>query len=229
MQAGIVAMAIGKSNLSGLLNIFLKSNCPLCDRPTTDEFCCDCTRQIQRCRLPDANSCLKQEIPIFVWGNYSGTLKRAIASLKYDNQPQLARPLGIWLAQAWLKSQFAQPELIVVPIPLHINKQKQRGYNQALLLAQSFCQVTRLRWQNGLERTQDTEAQFKLSPLQRQQNLSMAFSISPKFRLHQPTSQVLLLDDIYTTGATARFAAQTLRQQGIAVYGMVAIATSQRQ
>ncbi|KJH71153.1 ComF family protein [Aliterella atlantica] len=219
-------MAIWTRNL---LNIFLKSNCPLCDRPTNAELCLDCTRQIQKCRLPSDRSFLKQEIPIFVWGNYHGTLKRAIAALKYDNQPQLARPLGTRLAQTWLQSQFARSGLIVVPIPLHINKQKQRGYNQALLLAQSFCEVTGLKWQHGLERQQDTEAQFKLSPLQREQNLAMAFKLSPKFCQHQPTNRVLLLDDIYTTGATARQAAQTLQQQGIAVYGMVAIATSQRQ
>lgn len=222
-------MANWTRNISGLLNIFLQSNCPLCDRPTAQELCLDCTRQIEKCRLSAANSFQQHNLPIFVWGNYGGTLKRAIASLKYDNQTQLARPLGIWLAQAWLKSQLAQPGLIVVPIPLHINKQKQRGYNQALLIAQSFCEVTGLRWQNGLERKRDTEAQFNLSPAQREQNVAMAFELSSKFRLHQPTNPVLLLDDIYTTGATARFATQALQQQGIAVYGMVAIATSQRQ
>lgn len=222
------SMASWTKNISGLLNIFLESNCPLCDRPTAQEFCLDCTRQIQKCRF-SAVRIQQAKLPVFVWGNYSGALKRAIASLKYDNQPQLARPLGTWLAQAWLKSQLAQPKLIVVPIPLHINKQKQRGYNQALLLAKSFCAVTGLKWQEGLERKRETEAQFNLSPLQREQNLAMAFELSAKFRLHQPSERVLLLDDIYTTGTTARFAAQTLQQQGIAVYGMVAIATSQRQ
>lgn len=221
-------MASWTRDVSGLLNIFLKSNCPLCDRPTAQELCLDCTRQIQRCRL-SAHSISQQKLPIFVWGNYGGTLKRVIASLKYDNQSQLARPLGILLAEAWLKSQLAQPGLIVVPIPLHISKQKQRGYNQALLIAQSFCEVTGLKWQHGLERKRDTKAQFNLSPTQREQNLAMAFELSAKFRLHQPTNPVLLVDDIYTTGATARFAAQTLQHQGIAVYGMVAIATSQRQ
>lgn len=221
-------MASWTRNISGLLNIFLASNCPLCDRPTTQELCLDCTRQIQRCRL-SAHSISQQKLPIFVWGNYGGTLKRAIASLKYNDQTQLARPLGTWLAQAWLQSQLAQPGLIVVPIPLHINKQKQRGYNQALLIAQSFCEVTGLRWQHGLERRRDTKAQFNLSAAGREQNLAMAFDLSAKFRQNQPNDPVLLLDDIYTTGATARFATQTLQQQGIAVYGMVAIATSQRQ
>ena len=213
-----------------LLNLFLESNCPLCQRPTPKEFCQDCARQIQRCQMPNSNSLWQERLPVFVWGVYGGTLKRAIAALKYENQPQLARPLGHWLAQAWLNSQLASTRLIVVPIPLHANKQKQRGYNQAALLAQSFCEITGLQLQQtGLERVRGTEAQFGLSIVEREKNLAMAFQLGSGFRRHRPASPVLLLDDIYTTGATARSAAQTLENLNIPVYGLVAIATSQRK
>jgi ComF family protein len=170
------------------------------------------------------------DVPVFAWGVYGGKLKQAIAALKYENQPQLARPLGHWLAQAWLNSQFASTRLIVVPIPLHADKQKQRGYNQAALLAQSFCALTMLHLQpRGLERIRGTEAQFPLSASEREKNLAMAFGLGPGFRHHRPASSVLLLDDVCTTGATARSAVQTLRQFGIQVYGLVALATSQRK
>lgn len=215
-------------NLQGLLNLFLESRCPLCDRSTDTEFCLDCTRQLQKCQLARANKLEQQKLPVFVWGNYQGTLKRAIAALKYENQPQIARPLGTWLAAAWLKSQFATNQVVVVPIPLHANRQKQRGYNQATLIAESFCTATGLKLQKlGLTRQKDTDAQFSLSPQQREQNLNNAFELGTFYR-QRPKLPVLLVDDIYTTGVTARFAAQTLQQQGIAVYGMVAIATSQR-
>lgn len=208
-----------------LLNLFLESNCPLCQRPTSKEFCQDCVRQLQRCQLP--HSSWQGQLPIFAWGVYGGTLKRAIAVLKYENQPQLARPLGHWLAEAWLNSQLASTQVIVVPIPLHPNKQKQRGFNQAAVLAQSFCEMTGLELQQkGLERTQETTAQFGLSVSDREKNLAMAFQLGSGFRHHRPRHPVLLLDDIYTTGATARSAAQTLQQQGIVVCGMVAIATT---
>lgn len=215
-------------NIQGLLNLFLEGRCPLCDRSTTTEFCLDCTRQLQRCQLAHPHKLEQQQLPIFVWGNYHGTLKRAIAALKYENQPQIARPLGIWLAKAWLNSPFATSKVIVVPIPLHINKQKQRGYNQAELIAQSFCSVTGLKLhQQGLIRQKDTAAQFNLSPVQREQNLNMAFALGTEFCRHRPATPVLLLDDIYTTGATARIAERALQQAGIATYRMVAIATSQ--
>ncbi len=210
---------------SYLLNLFLESNCPLCQRPTSKEFCLDCARQLQRCQLQQPGFLWHGQLPVFAWGIYGGTLKRAIAVLKYENEPQIAKPLGHWLAQAWLKSQLASKALIVVPIPLHANKQKQRGYNQATLLAQSFCDITRLQLQQrGLERIRATEAQFGLSALDREKNLAMAFKLGSEFRHRHPTKPVLLLDDIYTTGATARSAAQTLEKLGIPVYGLVALA-----
>lgn len=212
-----------------LLNLFLESNCPLCQRPTSKEFCQDCTRQLQRCQICHL-SWLLADIPVFAWGVYGGTLKRAIAALKYDSQPQLAQPLGQWLGQAWLNSQLASTRSIVVPIPLHADKQKQRGYNQAALLAQSFCEITGLHLQQtGLKRIRATEALFGLSTSEREKNLAMAFELASGFRRHRLKSPVLLLDDIYTTGATARSAAQTLQQMGIAVCGLVVIAITQRK
>ncbi len=215
-------------NIQELLNLFLESHCPLCDRSTTTELCLDCTRQLQRCQLAHPNPLEQLPLPIFVWGIYQGTLKRAISSLKYENQPQLARPLGTLLAQYWLTSPLATSQVIVVPIPLHASRQKQRGYNQAALIADSFCRVTGLKLQkSGLTRQKETTAQFNLSPPQREQNLKEAFGLGTDFFRQHPTVPVLLVDDIYTTGATARFAAQTLQQEGITVIGMVAIATTQ--
>jgi ComF family protein len=170
-------------------------------------------------------------LPVFVWGNYSGVLKQAIASLKYNNQPQLSRPLGHYLGKAWLQSPAATraKKLTVVPIPLHPTKQQKRGYNQAELLAQSFCQFTGYKEQPlGLERVRATEAQFNLSVQEREQNLTDAFVVGKSLSQRPTPSPVLLLDDIYTTGATVCSAAQILRKQGIPVYGVVAIATSKK-
>lgn len=220
-------MQLWVQSFKQLLNLFLESNCPLCQRPAPQEFCQDCTRQLQRCQICQSTQVWKDPLPVFAWGIYGGTLKRAIAALKYQNQPQLARPLGSLLAQSWLNSQFASESPVVVPVPLHINKQKQRGYNQAALLAQSFCDVTGLQLQQlGLERIRETESQFGLSRPEREKNLETAFQLGLGFRQQYPASPVLLLDDIFTTGATARSAMQTLSQSEIHVYGVVALATT---
>lgn len=211
--------------LSKLVDLCLKSFCPLCQRSTAQVLCLDCQRQLQRLQLPNAEQAWRSPLPVFAWGSYSGTLKRTLTTLKYDNQPQLARPLGDWLAQAWLQSGASQKSLVVVPIPMHPAKQQQRGFNQAELLAEAFCQRTRLSLKpNALIRSRSTEAQFGLSVTERDQNVSGAFALGRDFISRPPQTAVLLLDDIYTTGATARSAAQTLRQQRISVYGIVAIA-----
>ena len=212
------------------LNLFLEAHCPLCQRSTAAVFCQDCQRQLQGCRFSQPGQNWQGELPVLAWGKYEGKLKRALAGLKYDQQPQIAQPLGEWLAQTWLSAsagfgQFrARSQPVVVPIPLHPEKLQQRGYNQAALLAQAFCDRTGLPLQaQGLTRVRSTEAQFGLSEAARNQNLADAFAIAPHWQRQKPAS-VLLLDDIYTTGATARSAAQTLRSRGIRVLGVVAIA-----
>jgi len=225
MGTGIQTLA------NGLLNLFLKSNCPLCDRPAEAEWCESCQRQLLRCKLSTPMAFWQGDLPVFVWGTYGGTLKRAIATLKYNNHPQLARPMGQWLAQDWLHSTVATSaqKFTVIPIPLHSSKLQKRGYNQAQLIAQRFCEVTGYQHQPKiLERFRETEAQFGLSQSEREQNLANAFVVGKSTQKISSISPVLLVDDIYTTGATIRSAAQTLRNRGIPVYGVVAIASSKQ-
>jgi ComF family protein len=217
--------------LKQLLGVFLESSCPLCERSTSAAFCLDCERQVRRCQVHrDRLSCHQAEaLSVYAWGGYGGALKRAIAALKYHNHPQLAEPLGDWMAEAWQTGESPAKRIaskaIVVPIPMYIHKQRERGFNQAELLAKSFCAGTRLPLaSNGLERCRATTAQFGLGMSDRQQNLQDAFTLGKAFRHHPPTQPILLLDDIYTTGSTAQSAAKTLRQHGIRVQGIIVLA-----
>ncbi|MCU0523748.1 MAG: ComF family protein [Elainella sp. Prado103] len=220
-------------------DLWLQSTCPLCQRSASQPLCPACERQLHQLQIPSDQQSWQPPIPVFAWGYYGGSLKRAIAALKYDAQPQLARPLGDWLGQSWLsyhcfnqRSQESQQlnqrsprSLIVVPIPLHPQKQQQRGFNQAELLAQSFCQRTGLPlFAAGLHRDRETVAQFGLSASDRKTNLAGAFSVNPDLRRRFPQAAVLLLDDIYTTGATANQATAILRRHQISVCGIVALA-----
>ncbi|WP_033374215.1 ComF family protein [Spirulina subsalsa] len=209
------------------LSLFLSANCPLCDRRAEICLCSSCQRQLQRCQLPSSQGVWEQDIKGFAWGAYQGALKRAIAALKYNNHPQLAEPLGQWMGEAWLKTPpFPTPaQYVVVPIPLHPQRQQQRGFNQAELLARSFCRFTGLRLQSqGLKRDRETQAMYSLNPQERAENLKNAFCLGNPFQKRLPPSPVLLLDDIYTTGATIRSATQVLIQAGIPVAGVVTLA-----
>ncbi|MDJ1169031.1 ComF family protein [Roseofilum sp. BLCC_M154] len=218
---------------NSLLNLFLRPNCPMCDRPTEGEVLCSaCSRSLRQLQFCPSHrqlyTCHSPSTPVWVWGKYQGQLKRAIASLKYDNHPEIAQPLGQWLGEAWRATTIShRVSPLVIPIPLHPEKLKQRGFNQAERLAASFCQVTSLPLSaNGLIRSRQTEAQFGKSADQRHANLKNAFTVNTAQISRYRSSPVLLLDDIYTTGATVQSATQALRHQGISVHGVVAIATT---
>lgn len=216
--------------VKSFLSLFLKSNCPLCQRPAAAEFCPYCHKQLQRCQLADPGQFWDAEKAVFVWGEYGGALKRAIAAFKYENNPQLGKPLGGLLAQAWLNyPELGIDNLTVVPIPMNREKQKQRGFNQAELLAASFCDLTGLPLQrHGLERIKDTKPLFELSLRERQAEMKDALILGKDFRRRLPRDRVLLVDDIYTSGTTVRSAIQVLKQSGIAVYGTVALASPKK-
>jgi ComF family protein len=212
-----------------LLNLFLQSSCPLCQRPAGELFCRYCEQQLQSYQIADYQEFWHGELPMFTWGNYQGTVKQAIAALKYQNHPELARPLGAWLGMAWRQNPPIKGRCTIVPIPMHPDKQKQRGFNQAELLAQGFCRVTgqELR-SHALVRVKETTAQFSLSAQEREKNLDRAFTLGREGQQLQKSKSVLLLDDIYTTGATARSARLALQKSGIKVAGIIALATTRK-
>lgn len=214
--------------MQAFLNLFLAAKCPLCDRSTDRLLCKYCESRLHECQLENPWELWQGDLPIFVWGNYEGALKRAIASLKYQNKPEIGELLGEWLAQAWLKTNLSlnKPKLVVVPIPLHPDKLRQRGYNQAAIIARTFCQITRLAYRERvLIRIRNTKAQFGLSITERADNLANAFSTDKELKRG---TKVLIIDDIYTTGATARSARQILRDSGVTVFGLAAIATPKK-
>lgn len=212
------------------LGFVLQTQCPLCDRPSQSVFCQDCTRRLQACRRPASIIQVDGLPPLYVWGNYEGALKQSLARLKYDHRPLVAEPLGQWLGQLWLDSAPLCRNLEAVPIPLHKDRQQQRGYNQAELIARSFCQVTGMPLRaNGLTRTLATTAQYGLSRRERYQNLSNVFQLGTDLQKYRNQKDVVLVDDIFTTGATLKSATETLQKSGFRVVAFVAVAISERQ
>ncbi|MGB2927031.1 MAG: ComF family protein [Limnothrix sp.] len=208
------------------LSLFLQEKCPLCDRPAENVVCRDCDRQLKKCQFPNPKTNWQKPLPLFLWGRYDDALKRAIATMKFNNNPQLGMWLGQQLGEKWRKTFPQSPKLTIMPIPMHSAKQQERGFNQAELISRQFAQVTGFRHDTkALVRTKATQSLFKLSLAQRQQEISQAFTLSPNARQKIGDRPVLLIDDIYTSGTTAKEAQATLQKQGIKVWGLAAIAT----
>jgi ComF family protein len=209
-----------------VLNLFLKPNCPLCDRVAEDVLCRYCDRQLRSDRISQPDRYWQSELPLFPWGKYEGLVKQSIARLKYDGHQELGFFLGELLAISWqefLPSNLPK-KLVIIPIPLHAEKLKTRGFNQAELIARRFGKINGYKLDRSLQRTRSTQAQFGLSKLDRVSNVADAFSLPANSRL-QPGTQVLLVDDIYTTGATVRSAVSTLQSKGVKVCGTIVVAT----
>jgi ComF family protein len=175
---------------------------------------------------------------VWAWGNYDGDLKRAIAAFKYQGRIDLAQPLGHAIADAWLGDR-PNPDTVprrdqpwVVPIPLFAAKEEQRGFNQAAELAAAFCEITGLHHAPyGLQRVRNTQAQFGLSARDRQRNLQAAFTLGPDCQNprwwglwpRRLPRRVIVVDDIYTTGATIRTAIACFQQHQIQVTDVVVL------
>jgi len=169
------------------------------------------------------------------YGIYQGRMREAIHALKYDRLHPAARVLGRMLADAISQLAGEAPDaMLVVPVPLHRSKYTQRGFNQARLLASEALRSLRKshpQWRLTLApatlmRLRATGSQAGLTPRQRRLNVRGAFSVSVPAQVKD--EHILLIDDILTTGATARAAAQVLMRAGAASVWVATLARAHR-
>jgi len=147
------------------------------------------------------------------FGYYTAQLSRLVQAFKFERRRNLARPLASLLAAACLETWRREEFDLAVPVPLHPRRRRERGFNQAVLLAVALQEQLMLPYSEApLSRTRDTLPQVGLSDAERSSNVKSAF------RCKQPAlvrnRRILLVDDVMTTGATAASAAEALLAAG---------------
>ena len=162
-------------------------NCCVCGRPEiTGGVCRQCKE------TPPAFSQLKS------WALFKGPIRNAIHRFKYHNDVGMGEILAFYLLDLFRQAEW-RPDLII-PVPLNRNRHRQRGYNQAVLLARPLALATGIPIStNALKRNRPTPSQVGLTYTQRIENVHAAFSADPK---QVKSKSVLLIDDVATTGAT---------------------------
>jgi len=151
-------------------------------------------------------------------GYLEGTLRTAIHRFKYSNMRLLAAPLGQLMSQYLLRNQL--PVDVIVPVPLHPHRLRERGYNQAALLAKEMEKALGLPLlEDALVRVRSTIPQVGLSARERRDNVRGAFHWADRSLEGQ---RILLVDDVCTTGATLEACSLALREGGVSVvWGLV--------
>lgn len=228
-----------------VLDVVFPERCVGCDAVLGDPrafFCADCAPEVEeiplpacvRCHEPGAHPrglcerCTRRR-PDFTRAfaplEHSGTVARAVQRFKYEGHPELARPLGALLVSRSLDFLAQAPE-VVVPLPLHAARYRERGYDQTALLAVEVAKAGKRKLQDdALTRVNATSRQVGQSDDERAANVAGAFEASPKVK----GARLLLVDDVLTTGATANEAARALLSAGAVEVQVLTLARAVRE
>jgi ComF family protein len=210
----------------GLLDLFFPAHCLGCGRgghylcPTclaaaprvTPPWCELCGQPLSGSSFRFCKQC--RQAPLLIdgirsAGFFEGTLREAIHRFKYSGLTALSEPLGELLAENW--RSLRPPGEVIVPVPLHARRFRERGYNQSALLAGGLSRRVGLPvLEHALTRNRETAPQVELNAPQRQANVSGAFECTTGEICGHA---VLLVDDVCTTGATLNACAEALRNQ----------------
>ncbi len=197
--------------------------CDLCIKdhtPLVPGMCCD------RCGHPILNTgceCRNMH-PAIVKARagsvYDGWIARSVQAFKYDRERDRAKDLAETMGPALID---LGPVDAIIPVPLHPNRQEWRGFNQAELLARHLGEIHDIPVEPALVRVRETESQAHSSREDRLANMDGAFSLNPGWSLDRGAHYVLL-DDVYTTGATIGACAEVLEASGVKQISAVAVA-----
>jgi ComF family protein len=143
-------------------------------------------------------------------GEFKGEIRDALHVLKYEDVRAVASVLARLLFDRCQVANLSAG--LIVPVPLHPNRERERGYNQSGLIAQVLAKQSGWLFLDALAKIKNTQRQTKLSRDQRLENLKGAYR--PKFDLSDYRKPIYLVDDVLTTGATLSAAARALKQAG---------------
>lgn len=217
-----------------LLDILFPKTCIGCGK-YGNYFCADCIKEIKQTELV-CPFCERQSLGGVVhaackrkygldglWslGVYEGSLRVAIQKLKYKWVSEIAKELVDITIEYWAKNspilldkikKDHGESWIVTSVPLHPARQNWRGFNQSELLAKLFALKLGLKYETVLIRIRNTTPQMKLLSHERKQNIKDAFSIA--YNLSPENCNLLLVDDVWTTGSTLKECCYMLKRGG---------------
>jgi ComF family protein len=193
--------------------------CASCRAPFLNLYPLDETGRCALCRLG-----LQGFDAVYSYGSFDGTLRQLIHLFKYGGVQPLARVFGERMALALPREQSFD---FIAPMPLHWWKRWRRGFNQADVLAREIGRRWNVPVRGVILRTRATAPQAGLTNAQRRLNMRGAFRVKRGVRLNG--RRILLVDDVFTTGATASACARALKRAGASKVSLLTLARTDRR
>jgi len=229
-------MDVFKETYEGILDLFYPPHCLLCNSFADEWLCKACIDNINTSSLPFCRTCKKEftrvgdicpqcrgETFICSLGYYEGKLKEVIHKFKYERKIILKHKLVELMAEKFLK-YFPLNYDIITPVPLHKNKEIDRGFNQSEELCKILSKKIGINYNNIIKRIIDTEQQANIKGKDRLNNVKNAFVILDHKMVEG--KKILLIDDVLTTGATAGECLKELKINGSCKVDILVIACS---
>jgi ComF family protein len=218
------------STSRALLDLLFPPRCVSCKR-AGEWFCADCQTSIEpiaaplceRCGRPLASTTcsicahhLPETDQVRAVAFFENHLRQAIHAFKYEQRVELAAPFGVLLRDRFVTLPWRAD--VLIGVPLHAEREKARGYNQAHLLATALGDMIRLPvWKHALTRIRHTRPQVELTAAERRVNVQDAFQADPSVA----GKRIVLIDDVCTTGVTMDACSTALKKQGAqSVWGL---------
>jgi competence protein ComFC len=225
--------------LDGLLNVFYPDQCFICSVPIARRqdcgICSACWNKVlnlkivpprcSSCGLPFQSfqdtseflcgSCILQMPPYSgarSFGYYTAELSNVIQEMKFHGRRDLVGHMAPLLTEIFFENWSREDFDLVVPVPLHPRRKRERGFNQSELLARSLAAQSGVPFCDALMRIRPTIPQIGLSDAHRQENVRKAFRC--RDAANMTDQRILLIDDVMTTGATVSSAAQAMLEEG---------------
>lgn len=233
-----------------LLNFIYPTRCPICDdivmprggmvcdsckdilSPLVSPLCFKCGRQIVASTSEYCDTCSNYSFDFdraFSLWPYNSTVKSSLSRFKYKGRREFAEYYAARLYEHFTSLNAKLNITAIIPVPIHKNRLKTRGYNQAALIAEILSKKMGVLYiSDYLLRSKNTTAQKNLDPISRRKNLKNAFEINKNSRYYDiHLKNILLIDDIYTTGSTADACAKVLKDSGTQKVYVLCVASVQ--
>jgi ComF family protein len=219
-----------------ILNIIFPKVCCICDRGVTkneDLICFRCRSNLPKTNLLDVkenellnrfHGRIKVDFGLsYLYFYKSGITQKLLHQFKYNSYPEVGELIGRWVGHELIKSKIYKQIDIIIPVPLHPRKERKRGYNQSQYFAKGISEITKIPTDfKTLSRAQYDVSLTNKSRVQRWKSVVNAFRVIDNTIID--SKNILLVDDVITTGATLEVCGNQLLKNGANSLGIATMA-----